>query len=184
MGCRGGPLAEVASADPQISLIVRHYRRIAAQGRLTHFSIQENRTTSIGVMQFPLSSVRGFMKKFLAAIFLLYGAHPASATDSWGSELSHFGGGILVGGAATWLADQWWPEDRLWIGIGTGVVYGVAGEGVQAATGGKFSWLDVVMNITGSTVGAFATDRWILKPVVTHDSSDSTRYELRTGVKF
>ncbi len=111
-------------------------------------------------------------------------AHPAHATDSWGSEVSHFGGGILVGGAATWLADQWWPEDRLLIGIGTGVVFAWASEGVDVASGNKFSWLDAVSTMTGTTLGAFATDRWLLKPVVTHDRADSTLYELKAGFRF
>jgi hypothetical protein len=124
------------------------------------------------------------MKKLLIVVAALCLARPALATDSWGSELSHFGGGLLVGGGATWLADQWWPQDRLLIGIGTGVVYGLAGEGIQAATGGKFSGLDAIANIAGATLGAFATDRWILKPVVIHDRADSTRYELQAGFKF
>ena len=124
------------------------------------------------------------MKKILIAAFALCLARPALATDSWGSELSHFGGGILVGGAATWLADQWWPEDRLLIGIGTGVVFAWASEGIDVASGNKFSWLDAVSSMAGAAAGAFATDRWILKPVVTHDRADSTRFGLQADIKF
>ncbi len=59
----------------------------------------------------------------------------------------------------------------------------VLGEVAEAATGGKFSALDVAAGTLGAAAGAYATDKWYLAPRVESQKSEST-YALMATRKF
>ena len=89
----------------------------------------------------------------------------AQANDSFNSELSHFAGGAAMGAGFTAVADHYgYREHRGWIGFGISTGIGVVGE--LASRNGDFSALDAGINALGAALGAFATDRWILAPLV------------------
>ncbi|MCB1864028.1 MAG: hypothetical protein KDG50_01245 [Chromatiales bacterium] len=96
-------------------------------------------------------------------------AEPVQAYDGWSSELSHAGGGALLAGGITYIADQYEVsrKNRAWIGFGLSSALGVIGELVTTGT----SALDMFSHAAGSAIGAFVTDKWILHPVVVHEKS-------------
>jgi hypothetical protein len=74
-------------------------------------------------------------------------ASVAHAADSFSSEFSHFMGGVLMGGGATWAVDRWWPEyneNRVVVGFAVGTLGGVIGEIHDSIRGSpkRFSVLD------------------------------------------
>ena len=92
------------------------------------------------------------------------------ATDSFNSEFSHATAGAVVAGVSTAVADRFWPENRALVGFGVGVAGGVMGElfdGHGRTTWeGRHSTLDVLSTAIGAGIGAWGTDRFILRPVV------------------
>lgn len=96
----------------------------------------------------------------------------AGANDSFNSELSHFAGGAAMGAGFTAIADHYgYREHRGWIGFGVSTGIGIAGELIERASGkGEFSALDAGANALGAAVGAYATERWWLAPVVMPES--------------
>lgn len=101
------------------------------------------------------------------------------ATDSFYSEASHFLGGSLVGGGTAYAVDRFWPqysENRILIGCAVATAGSVLGEIYDRKHGhpARFSVLDVTAASLGGLVGATATDRWILSPVV--KSEHGARY--------
>ncbi|HEH9403951.1 TPA: hypothetical protein SIA26_001413 [Aeromonas bestiarum] len=100
-------------------------------------------------------------------LYVMFGLLSASAqaNDSFNSELSHFIGGAAMGAGFTAIADHYgYREQRGWIGFGVSTGIGVVGE--LASRNGEFSALDAGANALGAVIGAFATERWILAPVV------------------
>jgi VanZ family protein len=120
------------------------------------------------------------MRKLIPLIIalLLGGKAVASTNDSLGSEMSHLAGGMLMGGVATTVADYYAPEHRTFFGFAAGAAIGVIGEVIDSTDpDNRFSVLDALANGVGAALGAVATDRWILVPVVSR--SEGTAY---TGV--
>lgn len=106
------------------------------------------------------------MRRWIVLLCGFLFASNALATHSLNSELSHASAGALIAGGATVLAGQRWPEHRALIGFATSTALGFAGEGLQRASGGKFSLLDAASNAVGAAIGAFVTDHYLLTPVI------------------
>ncbi len=115
-------------------------------------------------------------------LYVVFGLLSASAqaNDSFNSELSHFIGGAAMGAGFTAIADHYgYREQRGWIGFGVSTGIGVVGE--LASRNGEFSALDAGANALGAVIGAFATEHWILAPVVLpeqHYAGLMTRYRF------
>lgn len=117
---------------------------------------------------------RAVLPAALAAALLAGGASACRANNSASSELSHVASGALIAGAAAWVADRRGAEDRRWTGFATSVALSGVIEGVQIATNGRHqvgpSTLDFVANLAGAAIGAWASDRWLLQPVLGRDA--------------
>ena len=120
----------------------------------------------------------------MALVAVVAMAGRAQASDSFNSEFSHAAGGAAMAGIATYIADDYWPQDRGWIGFSVSAAMGVALEGVDSARGNGFSALDVVSNALGGAVGAFVTDRYILMPVVKKDREQGAYLGVKGEFKF
>ncbi len=109
----------------------------------------------------------------------------ANAYDGWSSELSHAAGGAVVAGEITFLADKYSShrENRAWIGFGVSSLLFTA---VELTTQGSSygNRLDIASHVIGSAVGAFATDKWILKPVVKRENAVSAYFGVETRLTF
>jgi len=121
---------------------------------------------------------------FIALAVIAAMAGRAQATDSVNSELSHVAGGAVVAGVATYIADDFWPQDRGWVGFSVSAALGVVLEGVDAAKGNGFSALDAVSTALGAAAGAFVTDRYILKPAVRSDRAQGAYLGVKGEFKF
>lgn len=105
-----------------------------------------------------------------AAVFVgLCLSGPVCAYDGFTSEISHVAGGALMAGTSTYLADRfnWNRDHRALFGFGAGAALGVLGE---LASSGP-SAIDIVSNVLGAAVGAYSTDRWLLRPVIRQDAA-------------
>ena len=107
---------------------------------------------------------------FLAACLF---APTAAATDSATNHLARTAGGIATGAFATIIADRMEVRERGWAGffassaIGIGVAAaqkGGSGNGQTSSFGSN-----LVAHIVGSAIGAFVTDGFLLRPVVSRD---------------
>jgi len=106
-----------------------------------------------------------------AAIFIgLCLSRPVLAYDGFTSEISHVAGGALLAGTSTFLVDKfnWSHEHRALVGFGTGATLGVLGE---LATDGS-SVIDMASHVLGAAIGAYSTDRWLLRPVIKQDAAN------------
>lgn len=94
---------------------------------------------------------------------------PVFAYDGFTSEISHVAGGAVLAGTSTYLADKfnWNREHRALVGFGTGATLGVLGE----LTSSGPSAIDIVSNLLGAALGAYGTDRWLLRPVIKQDAA-------------
>jgi len=123
------------------------------------------------------------MKRILMICLGILLAGPAAATENWSSETSHAIAGGLGAGVITYLVDRHGsrPEYRAWIGFGTSAVIGVLAELTQ---GDDSSGVDMAANAIGAAIGAFVTDRWILKPVVKRDKGGLAYVGIETSIDF
>ncbi|MCW8847958.1 MAG: hypothetical protein OQK19_04345 [Sedimenticola sp.] len=120
---------------------------------------------------------------FLCTSLLFCGQ--ASAYDGWSSELSHATGGAIFAGGVTYLADRYTEhkENRAWIGFGVSSILFTVVE--LSTQGSSYSnRLDIASHVIGSAVGAFATDKWILKPVVKRENAVSSYFGVETKLTF
>lgn len=103
----------------------------------------------------------------LACISLMSVAPACQAYDGFSSEGMHFLGGAVLAGGITALIES--SPYRAWIGFGaTSLVY-AATEVKNIRLGGAArhsALLDIGWNAFGAAVGAFGTDRFLLKPVI------------------
>ncbi len=120
------------------------------------------------------------MKKSLLFIYAVLISVQIHATETWGSEGSHFAGATLLGAGATIAVDQFdeYREDRKMIGFTISSVYGVIDQGIQyidrGNAGGQL--LDLGVHILGSAFGAWLTDKYILSPVIVEASKTEGKY--------
>jgi hypothetical protein len=112
------------------------------------------------------------------------------ANNSVGSEASHFVGHFAFAGISTAIVDRYFPEyreDRAWIGFWTntalaGILLGVDLAQNHDDVSGEL--LDFGVSVLGGALGAYATDRWILAPVVREAPDGSHTYGLQVKHKF
>lgn len=109
------------------------------------------------------------MKKLCCALALV-SASQVHAYDGFSSQGAHAAGGALFAGLMTRAFED--SEHRALVGFGISTALVVAVEGSHLGTGSRRSsqLLDIYYHAFGSAVGAWATDRFILSPVVTPNS--------------
>jgi hypothetical protein len=109
------------------------------------------------------------MKKLWAFALLFCSAH-SQAYDGLTSELSHAVGGALLAGAVTQIYSE--SENRAWIGFAVSTAAVVLEQGYEISRGANRNSqiLDMAWHAVGSALGAWATDKYLLVPVVTRTS--------------
>lgn len=109
------------------------------------------------------------MKK-LGAMALLFCAAHSHAYDGLTSELSHAVGGALLAGAVTHAYSE--SENRAWIGFAVSTAAIVLEQGYHISRGANRNSQikDMAWHAVGSALGAWATDKYLLVPVVTRTS--------------
>lgn len=112
-----------------------------------------------------------------------------NASNSVGSEASHFAGGAVMAGGITAIVDNYYPEyqsDRGMIGFGISSIAIIAEQSVEYAINGNASGqlLDAAAHIVGSALGSFITDEYILAPVVKDSPKDGTFVGLNVHHSF
>ncbi len=110
-----------------------------------------------------------FMKKRAAMVLLFLSAH-SHAYDGLTSELSHAAGGALLAGAVTKMYSE--SENRAWIGFAVSTAAVVLEQGYEISRGANRNSQikDMVWHAAGAALGAWATDKYLLVPVVTRTS--------------
>ncbi len=109
------------------------------------------------------------MKRLLTIALLFCAAH-SHAYDGLTSELSHAAGGALLAGAVTKMYSE--SENRVWIGFAVSTAAVVLEQGYQISRGANRNSQikDMAWHALGAALGAWATDKYILMPVVTRSS--------------
>jgi hypothetical protein len=140
--------------------------------------------TLMDSMDRPVSAGKRFTGRMIILYASLLFCGQASAYNGWTSELSHVAGATLVSGGITYWADKYsaYKEQRAWIGFGVSSLFFTAAELYDGNT--YDNRLDIASDIVGSAIGAFVTDKWILKPVVKRESAGSAYIGLETRFTF
>lgn len=109
------------------------------------------------------------MKKIWAIVLLFFSAH-SHAYDGLSSELSHAVGGALLAGAITKIYSE--SENRAWIGFAVSTATVVLEQSYEISRGANRNSQikDMAWHALGSALGAWATDKYLLVPVVTRTS--------------
>lgn len=109
------------------------------------------------------------MKRLWVIALLFWSAH-SHAYDGLTSELSHAVGGALMAGAITHIYSE--SENRAWIGFAVSTAAIVLEQGYHIAHGANRNSQikDMAWHAVGSALGAWATDKYLLVPVVTRTS--------------
>ena len=109
------------------------------------------------------------MKKIWAIVLLFFSAH-SHAYDGLSSELSHAVGGALLAGAVTKIYSE--SENRAWIGFAVSTAAVVLEQSYEISRGANRNSQikDMAWHALGSALGAWATDKYLLVPVVTRTS--------------
>jgi hypothetical protein len=109
------------------------------------------------------------MKKMGAILLLFFSAH-SHAYDGLSSELSHAAGGALLAGAITKIYSE--SENRAWIGFAVSTAAVVLEQSYEISRGANRNSQikDMAWHALGSALGAWATDKYLLVPVVTRTS--------------
>ena len=99
---------------------------------------------------------------------LCLSASAVRANDSFNSEISHVAGFSVMAGGFTLIADHTdYRSQRAWIGFGVTAGIGLLSETVEYLRGdGRISTLDVGADVLGAAIGSYATDHWLLAPVI------------------
>ena len=120
------------------------------------------------------------------AMFLACGL--CRANDSFNSEISHMAAGAAFASAATVIADHYGVEERGWVGFWTSVGIGFVSEGIQVIANGssqvRGSALDFGSNLIGAAIGAWVTDKYVLRPVIAKDSPGHYTVGVVFGMAF
>ncbi len=114
--------------------------------------------------------VISIMKKIICAPALalsLLLAAPAHAYDGLSSELAHTAAGALLAAAVTRASED--SPNRAWVGFAASTATAVLVEGYNISRGSDRSGqlLDIFSHTLGAAIGAWATDRYFLAPVIT-----------------
>ncbi len=121
--------------------------------------------------------------RILMMLWMLVGVPwGAYANDSFNSEFSHVAGSSVMAAGFTLVADRYLASpEPAWVGFGLATSVGVVGETASWCSGGHFSWLDLGSDALGAALGAYASQRWWLRP-----ESDSRNHYLglTAGYRF
>ncbi len=106
------------------------------------------------------------MKTAACALVLAF-AMPAHAYDGLSSELPHAAAGALLAGAVTKAFDD--SPNRAWIGfaVSTATVVLIEGYHMSRSPDKSGQRLDIFSHTLGAAIGAWATDRFFLAPLIT-----------------
>jgi len=124
------------------------------------------------------------MKKLILSAVVL--TTILTANESFNSEISHFGGGVVIAGALTAVGDHFYPEDRAMFGFGVSSVGFAIEEIVVTAKHGNLggNLLDIAAHTAGSALGAMITDKYLLTPVVSQNGMNGNFVGLYTRIPF
>jgi hypothetical protein len=110
------------------------------------------------------------------------------ATETFNSEASHFLGATALGAGATAVVNQFddYKQNRKMIGFGISAVYGVVDQTIQYIENGNAGGqlLDLGAHLLGSAVGAWATDKYILRPVVQESKTEGKYLGMAMNYSF
>lgn len=122
---------------------------------------------------------------FLTVMAGLTCGNSALASDSLGSEATHFAGNLVLASATTVLVDKFAPKVKrpALTGFIVSTVEVIAGEGIDRMNGHQFSLLDVAAGTLGAAVGAYATDKWYIQPKVVTAKKENT-YGVMVSRRF
>ncbi len=109
-----------------------------------------------------------------------------SANEDFNSEIGHFGGGVVLGGALTVVGDYYYPENRALFGFGVSSVGFAIEEMVATAVHGNLSGnlLDIAAHTAGSALGAMITDKYLLMPVISQSKANGNYVGIYTRIPF
>lgn len=107
----------------------------------------------------------GLLVQCLVPLWLL-SSPLALAYDGFTSEISHAAGGAVMAALVTQVCAD--DERRAWIGFAVSAAAGALSESLQASRGarGYSSMLDAASHAAGAALGAWASDRYLLVPVL------------------
>jgi hypothetical protein len=111
------------------------------------------------------------MKKILLLVLVVL-MNNVYAYDGVTSEFSHAAGGAVIAAAITKVFEQ--SPDRVLIGFGLSATASFLAESYQYSHNNRklsSSLLDLGSHAIGSALGAWATDRYLLTPVVSRSYS-------------
>jgi|GEM_PF-2541502 len=98
-------------------------------------------------------------------------------------KVAHFSGGVVAGGIATAVANEFVPEHRLITGIILGTIPGLIIEIENSTYSAGFSGGDLLADFLGSVVGSVISDKLILKFLV-DDKGPNKTYGVQVGTRF
>ncbi|MDC6178538.1 hypothetical protein C2I33_06680 [Ralstonia solanacearum] len=100
----------------------------------------------------------------LAALFTFFLMLPRAHADVRHDKYLHAGVSAIIASSVTALAVD--SPNRLWYGLGTSLAVGVAKEiADRRKTNGKFDSKDLLADLVGALIGAYATDS-LLRPAI------------------
>ncbi len=124
------------------------------------------------------------MKKLLLLavfVFLVTNAYAGGFPPP--DKVAHFSGGVVAGGIATAVANEFVPEHRLITGIILGTIPGLIIEIENSTYSAGFSGGDLLADFLGSVVGSVISDKLILKFLV-DDKGPNKTYGVQVGTRF
>ncbi|WP_197339362.1 YfiM family protein [Ralstonia solanacearum] len=103
-------------------------------------------------------------RSYLAALFTFFLMLPCAHADVRHDKYLHAGVSAIIASSVTALAVD--SPNRLWYGLGTSLAVGVAKEMAdRRKTNGKFDSKDLLADLVGALIGAYATDS-LLRPAI------------------
>ncbi|WP_055325737.1 YfiM family protein [Ralstonia solanacearum] len=103
-------------------------------------------------------------RSYLAALFTFFLMLPCAQADVRHDKYLHAGVSAIIASSVTALAVD--SPNRLWYGLGTSLAVGVAKEMAdRRKTNGKFDSKDLLADLVGALIGAYATDS-LLRPAI------------------
>ncbi len=126
------------------------------------------------------------MKKVIFFLSFLFSSTMLVSNDSFNSEASHFGGGIVIAGALTVVGDHYYPENRAMFGFGVSSVGFLLEEAIAISLHGHFygNLLDVAAHTAGSALGAMITDKYLLMPVISQNEANGNYVAIYAQIPF
>ena len=128
------------------------------------------------------------MKTLLCfCIILLFSAQSFAYEMNVWAESAHVAGGAVLAGAATAVADKYWPENRFLIGFFFSTAIGIIDEEMdRVISEEKYAHCieDIAFHTVGAAIGTLITDKFILMPVMKRDHTGSAYYGIAFQYQF